>query len=225
MTEQLIDTTQQVLPVMESFYTLQGEGFHQGKAAYFIRLAGCDVGCVWCDVKDSWDAEKHPKFSITEIVRKAVDEVSGSRFPVTSNRQLVTSNLPIVVVTGGEPLMHDLTELTKALHEAGFQTNIETSGSSPLSGEWDWICLSPKKFKAPLPELVLHVHELKVVIFNKSDFDWAEQYAELVSPQCKLFLQPEWDKAAQVTPLIIEYIKANPQWELSLQIHKYINVP
>lgn len=225
MTEQLIDTTLQVLPVMESFYTLQGEGFHQGKAAYFIRLAGCDVGCVWCDVKDSWDAEKHPKFSITEIVGKAVDEVSGSRFPVTSNRQLVTSNLPIVVVTGGEPLMHDLTELTKALHTAGFQTNIETSGSSPLSGEWDWICLSPKKFKAPLPELVPHAHELKVVIFNKSDFDWAEQYAALVSPQCKLFLQPEWDKAAQVTPLIIEYIKANPQWELSLQIHKYINVP
>ncbi len=225
MTDQLIDTNQQVLPVMESFYTLQGEGFHQGKAAYFIRLAGCDVGCVWCDVKDSWDAEKHPKFSVNEIVEKAVDEVSGSRFPATSNRQPVTGNLPIVVVTGGEPLMHDLTKLTKALHAAGFQTNIETSGSSPLSGEWDWICLSPKKFKAPLPELIPHAHELKVVIFNKSDFDWAEQYAALVSPQCKLFLQPEWDKSAQVTPLIIEYIKANPQWELSLQIHKYINVP
>jgi len=225
MTEQLIDTTQQVLPVMESFYTLQGEGFHQGKAAYFIRLAGCDVGCVWCDVKDSWDAEKHPKFSVHEIVEKALDEVSGSRFPVTSNGQPVTVINPIVVITGGEPLMHDLTELTKALHAAGFQTNIETSGSSQLSGEWDWICLSPKKFKAPLPEVVPHAHELKVVIFNKSDFDWAEQYAALVSPQCKLFLQPEWDKASQVTPLIIEYIKANPQWELSLQIHKYINVP
>jgi len=225
MTKQVIDTTQQVLPVMESFYTLQGEGFHQGKAAYFIRLAGCDVGCVWCDVKDSWDAEKHPRFSIDEIVEKAVDEVSGSRFPVTSNRQAVTSNLPIVVITGGEPLMHDLTQLTSALHTAGFQTNIETSGSSALSGEWDWICLSPKKFKAPLPEVVPYAHELKVVIFHKSDFDWAEQYAALVSPQCKLFLQPEWDKAAQVTPLIIEYIKANPQWELSLQIHKYINVP
>ena len=130
MTKQVIDTTQQVLPVMESFYTLQGEGFHQGKAAYFIRLAGCDVGCVWCDVKDSWDAEKHPRFSIDEIVEKAVDEVSGSRFPVTSNRQAVTSNLPIVVITGGEPLMHDLTQLTSALHTAGFQTNIETSGSS-----------------------------------------------------------------------------------------------
>ena len=225
LTEQLIDTTQQVLPVMESFYTLQGEGFHQGKAAYFIRLAGCDVGCVWCDVKESWDAERHPRFSIKEIVEKVVDQVSGSRFPVTSDGQPVTSDLPIVVITGGEPLMHDLTQLTKALHTAGFQTNIETSGSSPLSGEWDWVCLSPKKFKAPLPELVPHAHELKVVIFNKSDFDWAEQYAAMVSPQCKLFLQPEWDKASQVTPLIIEYIKANPQWELSLQIHKYINVP
>lgn len=213
MTEQLIDTTQQVLPVMESFYTLQGEGFHQGKAAYFIRLAGCDVGCVWCDVKDSWDAEKHPRFSIEEIVEKAKQESGNIQQHI------------LAVVTGGEPLMHDLTELTKALHAAGFQTNIETSGSSSLSGEWDWVCLSPKKFKAPLPELVPHAHELKVVIFNKSDFDWAEQYAALVSPQCKLFLQPEWDKAAQVTPLIIEYIKANPQWELSLQIHKYINVP
>ncbi|MEQ1800256.1 MAG: 7-carboxy-7-deazaguanine synthase QueE [Lacibacter sp.] len=213
MTEQLIDTTQQVLPVMESFYTLQGEGFHQGKAAYFIRLAGCDVGCVWCDVKDSWDAEKHPRFSIEEIVEKAKQESGNIRQHI------------LAVVTGGEPLMHDLTELTKALHAAGFQTNIETSGSSPLSGEWDWICLSPKKFKTPLQEVVPYAHELKVVIFNKSDFDWAEQYAALVSPECKLFLQPEWDKAAQVTPLIIEYIKANPQWELSLQIHKYINVP
>jgi organic radical activating enzyme len=216
---------------MESFYTLQGEGFHQGKAAYFIRLAGCDVGCVWCDVKDSWDAEKHPKFSITEIVEKAVEDtgykfqVTSSRENTTSNREPVTGNLPIVVITGGEPLLHDLTQLTKALHAAGFRTNIETSGSSALSGEWDWICLSPKKFKAPLPELVPHANELKVVIFNKSDFDWAEKYAALVSPQCKLFLQPEWDKAAQVTPLIIDYIKANPQWELSLQIHKYIHVP
>lgn len=214
MKELLIDTAQQVLPVMESFYTLQGEGFHQGRAAYFIRLGGCDVGCVWCDVKDSWDAAKHPKYSVDEIVAKLKEETN------TQN-----PNRPIVVITGGEPLMHNLDALTKAIHAAGYQTNIETSGSSPLSGEWDWICLSPKKFKAPLPEVVPHASELKVVIFNKSDFDWAETYAAQVSPNCKLYLQPEWDKAAQVTPLIIDYIKANPQWELSLQVHKYINVP
>lgn len=217
MSETLIETTQQVLPVMESFYTLQGEGFHQGRAAYFIRLGGCDVGCVWCDVKESWDAEKHPKFAVSEIVKKLDFE--------TGNKQQATSNRPIVVITGGEPLMHDLTELTKEIHAAGFETNIETSGSHPLSGEWDWICLSPKKFKAPLPDVVPHANELKVVIFNKSDFAWAEEYAALVSPTCKLYLQPEWDKAAQMTPLIIDYIKANPQWELSLQLHKYINVP
>ncbi len=217
MSETLIETTQQVLPVMESFYTLQGEGYHQGRAAYFIRLGGCDVGCVWCDVKESWDAEKHPRFSVSEIVEKLYAE--------TGNRQQAISNKPIVVITGGEPLMHNLTELTKAIHIAGFETNIETSGAYPLSGEWDWICLSPKKFKAPLPEVVPHASELKVVIFNKSDFAWAEEYAALVSPQCKLYLQPELDKAAQMTPLIIDYIKANPQWELSLQLHKYINVP
>ncbi|MEJ8818477.1 7-carboxy-7-deazaguanine synthase QueE [Lacibacter sp. H407] len=217
MNETIIETTQQVLPVMESFYTLQGEGFHQGRAAYFIRLGGCDVGCVWCDVKDSWDAEKHPKFRVDEIVETLVEE--------TGNKQHATSHKPIVVITGGEPLMHDLTELTKAIHAAGFQTNIETSGAHPLSGEWDWICLSPKKFKAPLPEVVPHANELKVVIFNKSDFKWAEEYAAQVLPSCKLYLQPEWDKAAEMTPLIIDYIKAHPQWELSLQLHKYINVP
>jgi len=196
------------LPVMESFYTLQGEGFHQGRAAYFIRLGGCDVGCVWCDVKDSWDASRHPQVGIEQLVSEA------SAFPGR-----------LVVITGGEPLMHPLDELTAALHAAGFETNIETSGSHPLSGEWDWICLSPKKFKAPLPGISPLASELKVVIFNKSDFDWAEQYAALVSPSCKLYLQPEWDKAAIVTPMIIDYIKANPQWELSLQVHKYINVP
>ena len=218
MSETLIQTTQQVLPVMESFYTLQGEGYHQGRAAYFIRLGGCDVGCVWCDVKESWEAEKHPKFSVEEIVDNMKKElgVGSSELGI---------NLPIVVITGGEPLMHELTELTKAIHAAGFETNIETSGSHPLSGKWDWICLSPKKFKAPLPDVVPHANELKVVIFNKSDFAWAEEYAALVSPTCKLYLQPEWDKAAQMTPLIIDYIKANPQWELSLQLHKYINVP
>ena len=207
MTEILAIPTKQ-LPVMEHFYTIQGEGNHQGRAAYFIRLGGCDVGCVWCDVKDSWDASKHPLKSIESLL-ELVEETPAK----------------LVVITGGEPLMHNLFELTAALKAAGFETNIETSGSHPLSGKWDWICLSPKKFKAPLPEVVPFANELKVVIFNKSDFAWAEQYAAQVSPQCKLYLQPEWDKASIVTPLIIEYIKANPQWQLSLQIHKYINVP
>lgn len=193
---------------MEAFYTLQGEGFHQGRAAYFIRLGGCDVGCVWCDVKESWDASKHPQQSIETIVSTA------AQFPGR-----------LAVITGGEPLMHQLNDLTDALHNAGFETNIETSGSSPLSGDWDWICLSPKKFKAPLPTIVPLANELKVVIFNKHDFEWAETYAAQVNSNCKLYLQPEWDKAAIVTPLIIEYIKAHPQWELSLQVHKYINVP
>jgi len=197
-----------LLPVMEHFYTLQGEGFHQGRAAYFIRLGGCDVGCVWCDVKDSWDADKHPKYTIGQLVQEVKK---------TPTR--------LVVITGGEPLMHNLNALTSALKEAGVETNIETSGAHPLSGHWDWICLSPKKFKEPLPGILPHANELKVVVFNKSDFDWAEKYAALVSPSCKLYLQPEWDKAAQVTPLIIDYIKANPKWELSLQVHKYINVP
>ncbi len=196
------------LPVMEHFYTIQGEGFHQGRAAYFIRLGGCDVGCVWCDVKDSWDASKHPQYDVDTIV------------------SFVTATpAKLAVITGGEPLMHQLDELTTALQSKGIQTNIETSGSHPLSGNWDWICLSPKKFKAPLPGILPHANELKVVVFNKSDFEWAELHADKVSAQCKLFLQPEWDKAPLVTPLIIEYIKANPQWELSLQVHKYINVP
>lgn len=200
--------THTTLPVMEAFYTLQGEGFHQGKAAYFIRLGGCDVGCFWCDVKESWDASKHPQLSIEEIVAKAAAEPAR-----------------LAVITGGEPLLHDLTELTRALYNAGFQTNIETSGSSPISGSWDWICLSPKKFKAPLPEIVPLANELKVVIYNKHDFQWAEQFAAQTSPQCKLYLQPEWNKATRVTPLIVDYIKQNPRWQLSLQIHKYINVP
>jgi organic radical activating enzyme len=207
------ETAIQQLPVMESFYTLQGEGFHQGRAAYFIRLGGCDVGCVWCDVKDSWDAEKHPKFSVDHIVTKLKKETGNATIK------------PIVVITGGEPLMHNLDRLTYLLKKEGYQTNIETSGAYPLSGTWDWICLSPKKFKAPLPEVIPFANELKIVIFNKSDFTWAEQYAALVSPQCRLYLQPEWDKAAEVTPLIIDYIKTHPKWELSLQIHKYINVP
>ncbi|HXB09713.1 MAG TPA: 7-carboxy-7-deazaguanine synthase QueE [Puia sp.] len=196
------------LPVMESFYTLQGEGFHQGRAAYFIRLGGCDVGCVWCDVKESWDAGNHARISVEDLVAAA------DRYPGR-----------LVVVTGGEPLMHDCTALTRALHAAGFATHIETSGAWPLSGEWDWICLSPKKFKAPLPPIVPLANELKVVIYNKSDFSWAEQWAARTSPGCRLFLQPEWSRSAEMTPLIIDYIKADPRWEFSLQLHKYIHVP
>jgi len=200
--------TKQQLPVMEHFYTIQGEGKHQGRAAYFIRLGGCDVGCVWCDVKDSWDAGKHPLVSVEELIKI-----------------VAATPAKLVVITGGEPLMHDLTLLTSALREKGFETNIETSGSHPLTGIWNWVCLSPKKFKAPLPEVVPFADELKVVIFNQSDFEWAEKYAAQVDSYCKLYLQPEWDKAAIVIPLIIDYIKAHPQWQLSLQIHKYINVP
>ena len=185
------------LPVMEHFYTLQGEGFYQGRAAYFIRLGGCDVGCTWCDVKESWDADKHP-----------IHDVQSLKYDVKK------TPAEIVVVTGGEPLMHNLDELTKELQQAGLQTNIETSGSSPLSGNWDWICLSPKKFKEPLQEVIAAANELKIIVYNISDF-----------ASCKLYLQPEWGKAAQMTPLIVDYIKANTQWELSLQIHKYINVP
>lgn len=205
-----------MLPVMEHFYTLQGEGYHQGKAAYFIRLAGCDVGCVWCDVKESWDADKHPLYSLEQIVAMVVEGTA-------QNNQ--TNDDVIVVITGGEPLMHPLNELTAALQQKGFKTNIETSGSSKLSGHWDWVCLSPKKFKAPLPQAIEAADELKIVVFNKSDFAWAEKFAALVKPACKLYLQPEWDKAAQMTPLIVEYIKQHPQWCLSLQIHKYIHVP
>ncbi len=190
------------------FYSLQGEGFHQGRAAFFIRLAGCDVGCVWCDVKESWDASKHPVLTIEEIVNAA--KAHPGR---------------LAIVTGGEPLLYNLDTLTTALQEAGFETNIETSGSSPMSGNWDWICLSPKKFKAPLEENIALSSELKVVIFNKHDFEWAETYAKQVSPSCKLYLQPEWDKSAQITPLVIDYIKDHPQWELSAQLHKYIQVP
>jgi len=208
MTTGYHNTSMTALPVMEHFYTLQGEGYHQGKAAYFIRLAGCDVGCVWCDVKESWDADKHSKLEI-------------------ENLKLEVAKTPakMVVITGGEPLLYNLDELTKELQAAGLQTNIETSGSSPLTGSWDWICLSPKKFKEPLTEVIKAANELKIIIFNKSDFGWAEKYASMVSKSCKLYLQPEWSMAEKMTPLIVGYIKAHPQWELSLQIHKYINVP
>jgi organic radical activating enzyme len=193
---------------MELFYSLQGEGYHQGKAAFFIRLAGCDVGCVWCDVKDSWDASKHPVLTIEEIVDTAAAHPSR-----------------IAIVTGGEPLMHQLDPLTTALKAAGFQTHIETSGSSPMSGSWDWVCLSPKKFKTPLPESIKAADELKVVVFNKYDFDWANSFETEIPVDCKKYLQPEWEKSDAMTPLVIEYIKQNPSWELSAQLHKYIQVP
>lgn len=193
---------------MEHFYTLQGEGVHTGKAAYFIRLGGCDVGCVWCDVKDSWDAAAHPQMTNLELAQEAAAQDGR-----------------IAVITGGEPAMHNLTALCLALHTHHFRVHIETSGAHPLSGQLDWVTLSPKKFKAPLPECLQQANELKVVVFNKSDFDWAEQHAAMVSPGCKLFLQPEWSKRDTMTPLIIDYIKTHPNWQLSLQTHKYINIP
>ena len=196
------------LPLMEHFYTIQGEGYHQGKAAYFMRLGGCDVGCVWCDVKDSWDVEKHPKLNVERLKLNVLETPAK-----------------LVVITGGEPLMHNLDALTTVLQQQGLQTNIETSGAHPLSGKWDWICLSPKKFKAPLPEILPLANELKIVVYNKSDFDWAEKYAALVNPNCKLYLQPEWSKNSEITPLIIEYVMQNPKWEISLQTHKYLNIP
>lgn len=196
------------LPLMEDFYTIQGEGYHQGKAAYFIRLAGCSVGCHWCDVKESWDATKHPVIGVDEITLKA-SSVPGRT----------------VVITGGEPLEYNLGPLTKALKAKGLRTHIETSGAYPVSGEWDWICFSPKKFKDPLPEIFPLAHELKIIIYNKSDFEWAEGLAAKVNKQCKLYLQPEWSKQNQMLPVIIDYIKNHPQWEISLQIHKYMNIP
>lgn len=194
--------------MMEQFYTIQGEGFHQGKAAYFIRLGGCDVGCVWCDVKESWEADKHEKKSIEEIVSEI------KKYPAE-----------IIVITGGEPLMYDLTELTSLLKAKNYKVHLETSGAYPLSGEWDWICFSPKKFKLPLQEIANKANELKIVVFHKSDFLWAEQNRAHVSKNCKLFLQPEWGKREEITADIIEYCKLHPEWEVSLQIHKYLNVP
>ena len=197
-----------MLPLMEDFYTIQGEGFYQGHAAYFIRLGGCEVGCVWCDVKESWDASLHPQVSVVDMARKAAE--SGTK---------------IAVVTGGEPAMHDLTALTGALKHAGLDTNIETSGVYPLTGQWDWVCFSPKKFKTPHPSVYGLANELKVIVYNKSDFQWAEEHAARVNASCELFLQPEWSKEKEMLPLIIDYVKAHPEWKVSLQIHKYMNIP
>jgi 7-carboxy-7-deazaguanine synthase len=193
---------------MEAFYTIQGEGYFQGKAAYFIRLGGCDVACHWCDVKESWDANKFPLVAVHKIVAGAM-QFAGR----------------LAVITGGEPLMHNLDELCGQLHEKGFKTNIETSGVYPLSGSWDWICFSPKKFKEPHPGIYAKANELKVIIYNKSDFIWAEEHASRVNADCKLYLQPEWSKSGEMLPTIVEYVKSHPKWEVSLQIHKFMNIP
>ncbi len=197
-----------ILPVMESFYTIQGEGYHSGKAAYFVRLGGCDVGCVWCDVKESWPAENHPQISVEHIM----EEVSKSE-------------TPLVVVTGGEPLMYDLEYLTSEFHKNNLLCNIETSGAHPLSGNWDWICFSPKKFKEPLPEFYSEADELKIIIYNKSDFQWAESHAAKCAEKTILYLQPEWSKRNEMMPMIVEYVKNNPKWRISLQTHKYLDIP
>lgn len=196
------------LPVMEAFYTVQGEGQYAGHAAYFIRLAGCDVGCTWCDVKESWDEGAHPIVAIEQIVAEAASHPAR-----------------LVVITGGEPLMYDLSALTAALKQEGFRIHIETSGAHPLSGDIDWVCLSPKKFKQPLPEIFALAHELKIIVFNKHDFKWAIELAEKVNSSCTLLLQPEWGKRNEFTPSIVEFVKQHPQWQISLQTHKYLDIP
>ena len=196
------------LPLMEAFYTVQGEGVHAGKAAYFIRLAGCDVGCVWCDVKESWDASAYPRVSVAQMADDA--QASGAN---------------LVVITGGEPAMYDLNALCDALHDRGLAVHIETSAAHEIRGQFDWVTLSPKKFKAPLPTELGKADELKIIVFNKSDFEWAETYAAQVSNDCVLLLQPEWDKRDSMAPLLVDYAKAHPQWRISLQTHKILQIP
>lgn len=196
-----------MLPLMEEFYTIQGEGNHTGTAAYFIRVGGCDVGCHWCDVKESWDANLHPPTHADKIVDNA------AKYAKT------------IVITGGEPLMWDMQYLTSSLQNKGLQTHIETSGAYSLSGQWNWICLSPKKTKLPLEGIYPEANELKMIIHNRSDFDFAEEQAAKVSDSCTLYLQPEWSKKEKMTPIIIDYVMKNPQWKISLQTHKYLNIP
>ena len=196
-----------MLPLMEAFYTIQGEGYHKGTAAYFIRVGGCDVGCHWCDVKESWDADVHPPTAIETIAAQA------TKFSDT------------IVVTGGEPLMWDMQPLTNLLKEKKLKTHIETSGAYRLSGDWDWICLSPKKRKPPVSKIYFKAHELKVIVYNKSDFKFAEEHAKKVSKDCILYLQPEWSVSKKITPLIVEYVMKHPKWKISLQTHKYLNIP
>ncbi len=196
------------IPIMEMFYTIQGEGFHSGRAAYFIRTGGCDVGCVWCDVKESWDANAHPPLSVEEIVA-----------------EVIKSKTDFVVITGGEPTMYDLKALTAALKKIGIEIALETSGAYPIQGHFDWICLSPKKFKMPLETNYKLANELKMIIFNKSDFDWADELKNKVTKTCKLYVQTEWDKSEKMLPLIINYVKDNWEWKISLQTHKFLNIP
>ena len=196
----------ELLPLMEAFYTLQGEGFYKGTAAYFIRLGGCDVGCHWCDVKESWAAEAHPLVPVDTIVTDAL------------------THSKTMIITGGEPLMWNLDLLTEKLRAAGARTHIETSGAHPLSGTWDWICLSPKKIKRPVGDVLQKANELKMVIYNNNDFLFAEEMAAQVSPDCLLYLQPEWSKRDKVIPKIVDYVMAHPQWKASLQMHKYLEI-
>jgi 7-carboxy-7-deazaguanine synthase len=198
----------ELLPLMEQFYTIQGEGYHSGKAAYFIRIGGCDVGCHWCDVKESWDASLHPLTETISIIEKAME------FPAKA-----------IVVTGGEPLQYNLDFLTAELKKNSFQTFIETSGAFAISGTWDWICLSPKKTMPPQTDIFEIANELKVIVYNQHDFIWAEENAKKVNADCKLFLQPEWSKRDQMMPLITHYVMRNPKWMVSLQTHKYMNIP
>lgn len=203
-----VDVIPSALPLMEHFYTIQGEGANAGQAAYFLRLGGCDVGCVWCDVKESWPVDAHPKVEISEMVNL-----------------ITATQAPNVVITGGEPLMHNLDELTTTLKANNLKVWIETSGAYPLSGTFDWICVSPKKFKFPLDSVLAKADELKAVVYNKSDFNWAIQNVEKVSATCKLYLQPEWGKEKEILPLIVDFVKENPRWQISLQTHKYMAIP
>jgi organic radical activating enzyme len=194
-------------PVMEYFHSIQGEGFFAGQNAFFIRLGGCDVGCVWCDVKDSWNADDHPTLSVDFLLAEAKKH-----------------NSKLLIITGGEPAMYDLTALTQVFKENGYQIHIETSGVYKLIGNFDWITFSPKKFKKPLPEVSELAHELKIVVFNKSDFEWAEDFKNLVNASCLLYLQPEWDKRETNEKLVFDYVLKNPEWRISLQTHKYLGV-
>lgn len=195
------------LPVMERFYSVQGEGAFTGHAAFFIRLAGCDVGCVWCDVKESWDATKHPRMDVNQLVQ-----------------EVKNAGAPICVVTGGEPTMHDLSSLTRGLKEMGIRTHLETSGTCSLTGEWDWITFSPKKFKGPLDAYFELAHELKVIVNHVSDIAWAEELRLKSQASIKCYLQPEWEKRERSQELIFEYVRKNPKWAISLQTHKYLGV-